>query len=343
MKKNWIIALLGFFTVLFFSVIVVFLYNVSPSSYSTAIQRASPAVVGIYGGNSTDSAKATQLSTTNQTPIGSGVIVRADGVILTNYHVIQNQSTIKIQREGEPLQLARIIGIDPESDLAVLKIEGATLPFLPLKTQTVTVGDVALAIGHPFGLGQTVTLGIVSAVDRHDLWLNTYENFIQTDAAINVGNSGGALINSRGELIGISSSLLSKSGGSEGIGFAIPTKMASFVLESILTHGKVVRGWIGIESQPLSSALAQSYGIKPDQGLLVSNVIKHSPAEQAGMMRGDILLSINGFTVKDGHQIMALVANIRPNQILVLELLRQEKALHLKVVAALRPDVMKQS
>ena len=316
------------------------------ASYSSAVKTAAPAVVNISTvaletekNISTSAVKSQQ--TMNMNSLGSGVIVHPDGFILTNNHVVQNARKVTVAlKDGREIG-ATIIGTDPETDLAVLKIGLKHLPYMNLADSSrAEIGDVVLAIGNPFGLGQTVTIGIVSATGRNNLQLNTYEDFIQTDAAINIGNSGGALINAYGDLIGISTLLYSSGGGSEGIGFAIPANIASFVMESIIKYGYVIRGWLGIESQPLTAALSQAYGITPKAGILVSGVYDEGPADKAGLLRGDILVGINNTGTSDGRQVMNRVAQVTPGQIVTLNVLRNGEIINLETRVSTRPHIV---
>ena len=327
-------------------------FNVSGwVSYSSAVKRATPAVVNISSKSpvqrtgSTPPSSAPQQNRNNGEPVdttlGSGVIVHPDGYILTNNHVIQGIDRILVAlRDGREVP-ASIVGTDPETDLALLRIDLADLPYLNLVDSSKSeIGDVVLAIGNPFGLGQTVTMGIISATGRNDLQLNTYENFIQTDAAINIGNSGGALVNAYGDLIGINTLLYSRDGGNEGIGFAIPANMARFVMSSIVKYGRVIRGWLGIESQPLNSALAKAYGVPTNIGILISGVYQGGPAEKAGLKRGDILIGINGQGTSDGRKVMNMVAQIPPGQDMTMLILRDGQKMELTGQAVTRPRII---
>ena len=316
-----------------------------PVSYSDAVKKAAPAVVSISTSSlsqrSDNNLPLPKRTDARNTPEGSGVIVDPEGYILTNHHVINNAARLMITlRDGREVR-AVIVGTDPESDLAVLKIDLQNLPYLNLEDSVNTeIGDVVLAIGNPFGLGQTVTMGIISATGRNDLQLNTYEDFIQTDAAINIGNSGGALVNAYGDLIGISSMLFSRGGGSEGVGFVIPSNMAHFVMSSIIKYGRVIRGWLGIESQPLNSALAEAYGVNTKVGILITGVYQGGPADKAGLMRGDILTGINGQSTRDGRRVMNMVARIPPGQQMTMQILRDGKNVELTAQAATRPQIV---
>ena len=314
-------------------------------SYSDAVKRAAPAVVSISTNSLSQRGDSNlplpQRTNARNTPEGSGVIVDPEGYILTNHHVIQNAAKLMITlRDGREVK-ASIIGADPESDLAVLKVDLKDLPYLDLvDSASAEIGDVVLAIGNPFGLGQTVTMGIISATGRNDLQLNTYEDFIQTDAAINVGNSGGALVNAYGDLIGISTLLFSRGGGSEGVGFVIPSNMARFVMDSIIKYGRVIRGWLGIESQPLSSTLAEAYGVSTKVGILITGVYEGGPADNAGLRRGDILTGINGQSTRDGRKVMNMVARIPPGQQMTMQVLRDGEAIELTAQATTRPKIV---
>ena len=246
--------------------------------------------------------------------LGSGVIVQRDGTILTNHHVIDGAEQIQVELTNHRVFKAKVVGSDPPSDLAVLKIDAKDLDALSLgNSDQVRVGDIALAIGNPLGLGQTVTAGIISAKGRATgLSDGSFEDFLQTDAPINQGNSGGALINTRGELIGISSQILSTSGGNIGIGFAIPSNMARNVLDQILEGGKVHRGQLGVSIQPMTPELASKFGLSDVQGALVNSVIPNGPAAKAGIRQGDVIVDFNGAAVTDGNTLRNHVASTAP-------------------------------
>jgi len=265
--------------------------------------------------------------------LGSGVIVSPSGYILTNFHVVEAADQIEIAlSDGRNLN-ARLVGSDPESDLAVLQIteqngKELILPAITLgKMESVVVGDVALAIGNPFGVGQTVTMGIISALGRSHLGINAFENFIQTDAAINPGNSGGALVDSQGNLIGINTAIYSRSGGSLGIGFAIPISIARNVMEQIIQTGSVTRGWIGVEAQEISVDLAESFGLPDTNGALIAGVLRGSPADAGGIKPGDILLAVDGRPVKDPQGMLDLIASQKPGDTVTFKLRRQNNVL----------------
>ncbi len=322
-------------------------------SYSDAVRRAAPAVVSIFtskeikvqqhpffndplfrrffgDGGGEESQRASGL--------GSGVIVSARGYILTNHHVVEAADEIEVALgDGKKLR-AKVIGTDQETDLAVLQVDRADLPAITFgQAENAKVGDVVLAIGNPFGVGQTVTMGIVSALGRSGLHINTYENFIQTDAAINPGNSGGALTDAAGNLIGINNAIYSRTGGSLGIGFAIPVSTARQVMEQIITTGSVTRGWIGVEAQEISPELAESFGLPSTTGALIAGVLKGSPADRAGVKPGDILLSIDARPVTDPTAMLNIVAGLNPGKAAAVRLRRDQKEIDLQVEVGKRP------
>ena len=273
--------------------------------------------------------------------LGSGVIVNANetgGYVLTNDHVVAGSKDIQISFADGRVLAAKVVGTDPESDLAVLRVEGKGLTPITLgQSEKAQVGDVVLAIGDPFGVGQTVTMGIVSALGRNRLGVNRYENFIQTDAAINPGNSGGALVDSSGNLIGINSVIYSRTGGSLGIGFAIPVSMAKDVMEQIIAEGAVTRGYIGIEPQDITPALAESLKLKNVRGALVAKVVRGSPAEKAGVKAGDVITSIESKGIQDSVAAMAVIAGLKPGQDVKFQVTRSEKVIDLAINVAKRP------
>ena len=333
--------------------------TLSPGSYHDAVKKSMPAVVNIFTSKASTKPKTRKGSKQNpadplfkfffgdQPPddepissLGSGVLVSPEGIILTNHHVISDADEIDVALADGRKVKAKIIGSDPETDIAVLKIEPKQLP-APIalgKIESVHVGDVVLAIGNPFGVGQTVTSGIVSAMGRDHVGINTFENFIQTDAAINPGNSGGALVDTRGNLIGINTAIYSNNGGSMGIGFAIPVNLAKQVMESILKNGGVTRGWIGVEPQNLSKELSESLGLPSTTvGVLISGVLEGGPAARGGVKPGDVLVSVNGNGTKDVRQLLNQIAQIGPGNEATLKILRKEKVLELKVQTGKRP------
>jgi serine protease DegQ len=270
--------------------------------------------------------------------LGSGVIVSSDGYILTNNHVIEGADVIEVGLADGRKASARIVGTDPETDLAVIRIAEGKLPVMVLgDPEAARVGDVVLAIGNPFGVGQTVTLGIISALGRNNLHINHFENFIQTDAAINFGNSGGALVDTNGHLLGINSAIYSQTGGSVGIGFAIPVSTAKKVLDSIVKHGQVVRGWIGIESQDITPELAESFGLGRSTGAIIAGVVRGGPADRAGMQPGDILVAVAGKPVATTSDMLNLIAQLEPGEKAPLRILRKNRETTLDVTVGRRP------
>ena len=324
-----------------------------PVTYADAVVIAAPAVVNLYttkvinkpahplfedpqfrryfGDNGPKQRRM-------ESSLGSGVIMSPEGYILTNNHVTTGADQIVVALRDGRETLARVVGSDPETDLAVLKIDLKNLPAITLgRSDGLRVGDVALAIGNPFGVGQTVTMGIISATGRNQLGLNSYEDFIQTDAAINPGNSGGALVDANGNLTGINTAIFSKSGGSQGIGFAIPVKLAMEVMKSIIEHGQVIRGWLGIEVQPLTKELAESFGLTGRPGIVVAGIFRDGPAQKAGLQLGDVILSIDGAPAGDGRKSMNQVARIKPTDKVAILVMRNGKEIKLSAEIGLRP------
>ena len=271
--------------------------------------------------------------------LGSGVIVSAAGYVLTNNHVIEAADEIEVALNDGRKFSATLVGRDPETDLAVLKIKAdAELPVLAFaQGETVEVGDVVLAIGNPFGVGQTVTMGIVSALGRSQLGINTFENYIQTDAAINPGNSGGALVDQGGNLVGINTAIYSRTGGSLGIGFAIPVSIARNVLEQIVARGEVVRGWVGVEIQDITPELAESFGLGDTRGALIAGVLRNSPADRGGIRPGDVLVAVDGKTVRDPKEMLDLVAALPPGKRAGFRVRRSGEEVDLEVDVGRRP------
>ena len=307
-------------------------------SWRDAVQKASPAVVSLYSQRTQNSGRTPGYRP--PASLGSGVIVKSEGYILTNNHVVNGAKQILVALKDGRETTASVVGIDKETDLAVLKIILSDAPSLPLADSgKMRTGDVVLAIGNPFKLGQTVTQGIVSATGR-ELRLSTYEDFIQTDAAINPGNSGGALVDAYGELIGISTALLSRDGGSQGLGFAIPSNLARYVLDSIIAEGRVIRGWLGIESQPITPDLARALNISPTDGIIISRVYPDTPASQVKLQRGDVIISINGKSAGDPRQVMNRVAQQTPGQRILMEVLRNNEKLQVEMVVSVRPNIV---
>jgi serine protease DegQ len=321
---------------------------------SAAAQKAMPTVVNIF------------TSTTIKTPVnpfmddprfkfffgdqgddepqtssslGSGVIVSPDGYILTNHHVVEAADQIEVALSDGRKAKAHVIGSDPETDLAVIKIElPGNLPAITFgHPEKARVGDMVLAIGNPFGVGETVTMGIVSALKRNHLGINTFENFIQTDAAINPGNSGGALVDGNGDLIGINSAIYSPNGGSLGIGFAISASTAKKTMEQIIQHGSVTRGWLGAGVQELTPELAESFKLGDTQGVLITEIVRHSPADQAGIKTGDFLIAIDNKAINDSSAMLDIIANLSPGKVVLIKLVRNEKTIELPVKIGTRP------
>ena len=278
--------------------------------------------------------------------MGSGVIVSPEGYILTNHHVIEGAQAIEVTLNDGRSAFAKVMGTDPETDLALLKIDLPKLPVIVLgQVEALQVGDAVLAIGNPFGVGQTVTSGIVSALGRKQLGINTFENFIQTDAAINPGNSGGALVDTNGALMGINTAIYSRSGGNMGIGFAVPVSTATQVMASLIKEGKVTRGWIGVEPLSLNAELAESFGIAKDKttgawpkGVLIHGVLQNSPAAKAGIQPGDLILQVAGQAVGDVPEMLSQVAALKPGESTRLSIQRAGKTLEIQVTPGTRPS-----
>jgi len=323
--------------------------TVMPGSMSPAAKRAAPAVVSItttqartahpmandpwfrffYGDREDDSP---------QMGLGSGVIVSPEGYILTNNHVVEGAQEIEVTLSDSRRTTAKVIGTDPDTDLAVLRITLDRLPVIAMgNSDTVQVGDKVLAIGNPFGVGQTVTGGIISALGRNQLGINTFENFIQTDAAINPGNSGGALVDVNGSLLGINTAIYSRSGGNMGIGFAIPVNTARQVLEGLVRDGQVTRGWIGVEPVELNSDLAETFGIKQTEGVIITGVLQNGPAFKAGLKPGDVLLAVGDKDVHNVSELLTMIAAQTPGTAVKMRIKRRDADLSLDVTPAQRP------
>ena len=319
-----------------------------PGSLSAAARKAAPAVVSI------NTSKAPVRDPRSDDPwfqfffgnqgsqpqagLGSGVIVSTEGYILTNNHVVEGADEIDVTLSDSRKARARVVGTDPDTDLAILKIELDKLPVIVLgDSDKAQVGDRVLAIGNPFGVGQTVTSGIVSALGRSQLGINTFENFIQTDAAINPGNSGGALVDVDGNLLGINTAIYSRSGGSMGIGFAIPVSTAKMVLASIATTGQVTRGWIGVEPGELSPEMAETFGIKASSGVIITGVLQNAPAARAGLRPGDVITEVAGKPVVSVPGLLSAVAALKPGESASLRVQRGDQMLDLQVEPGVRP------
>ena len=325
--------------------------TVMPGSLSPAAKRAAPAVVSIsikqavtknphqndpwfrffYGDREDDDP---------QGGLGSGVIVSPEGYILTNFHVIEGAQEIEVTLSDSRKATAKLIGADPDTDLAILRIQLDRLPVIALgNSDNLQVGDRVLAIGNPFGVGQTVTSGIVSALGRNQLGINTFENFIQTDAAINPGNSGGALVDVQGNLLGINTAIYSRSGGNMGIGFAIPVSTARQVLEGIVKDGQVTRGWLGVEPTEITPEMVETFGLKQTQGVIITGVLQDGPAAKAGIKPGDVLLRVAGKDIQNVGELFTHIASLPPGQQVKVELMRRNAALTLDVTPAQRPKL----
>jgi serine protease DegS len=324
-----------------------------PVSYAAAVEAAAPAVVNVY---------TTKVVTERASPffddpffryffgdrlaprkrlensLGSGVIVSRDGYILTNNHVVENAAGIEVLLHDGRNAEAKLVGTDPETDVAVLKIGLEQLPTITLsQDKNLLVGDVVLAIGNPFGVGQAVTMGIVSATGRDRVGINTFENFIQTDAAINPGNSGGALVDAKGNLVGINTAIFSRSGGSQGIGFAIPMSIARDIMSQIIETGQVSRGWLGVEAQDITPQLAESFNLQGVTGVIIAGIQRSGPAAQAGLRPGDIITSINGQTASDSRTMMNLIARVKPGAQVKVNIWRDGEEQALNITVGQRP------
>ncbi len=326
----------------------------APGSYADAANRSMPAVVHVFTSQEIRSTRSPLFDDPvfrhffgergtaprqRNSGLGSGVIVSPEGFVLTNNHVIEAADGIEVALNDGRKFPATLVGRDPEADLAVLKIIGGTeLPTIRFAAgESLEVGDVVLAIGNPFGVGQTVTMGIVSALGRSQLGISTFENYIQTDAAINPGNSGGALVDARGNLVGINTAIYSRSGGSLGIGFAIPASLARNVLEQIVSSGEVIRGWVGVEIQEITQELAESFGLPGTEGALISGVLRNSPAERAGIRPGDVLIRVDGQPVSGAKDMLEKVAGLPPGQESGFRIRRSGQEIDLKVRIGKRP------
>ncbi|XZG70069.1 Do family serine endopeptidase [Chitinibacteraceae bacterium HSL-7] len=322
------------------------------TSYRDAAKRAMPAVVNIYTVQEVKRqhpllndpifrrffGEGMEGESQPTSSLGSGVIVSPDGYIVTNNHVVASADEIQVAFADGRTADARLIGTDPETDLAVIRVELNQLPAITFADEAkLQIGDVVLAIGNPFGVGQTVTMGIVSAMKRSQLGINTFENFIQTDAAINPGNSGGALVDTSGNLMGINTAIYSRSGGSLGIGFAIPASTVKQVMEAIIKDGSVVRGWLGVELQEITPELAQSFGLSNTHGALIAGVIRNSPAARAGIRPGDVLLRIGSDAVNDAGELLNQVAALKPGHTVAITVWRSGAEVTSDVLIGERP------
>jgi serine protease DegQ len=329
----------------------------SPRGYSEAARRAAPSVASVATSKAFSLGSAPQnleqwyrhFGGGEQGPgrapvgMGSAVIVSADGYLMTNNHVVDRMDDIEVMLNDGRRAKARVIGTDPDTDLAVLKVDLANLPAITFgNSDSLQVGEAVLAIGNPFNVGQTVTSGIVSALGRNQLGLNTFENFIQTDAAINPGNSGGALVDANGHLMGINTAIYSRSGGSMGIGFAIPVSTARQVLEGLVRDGAVTRGWIGVQPRDVTPEMVESLGLKVDKGVLITGVLEDGPARESGMQPGDVVTRIAGTPIDNTAQLLNAVAALKPRSAAVIDVRRGAESLALTVTVAQRPKVPQQ-
>jgi len=326
----------------------------SAGSYYGAVQRATPSVVNIFTSKEVRSPRHPLLNDPifrrffgEQLPedaqrassLGSGVIVSSTGYVLTNHHVVEAADEIEVALHDGKKLLAKVVGNDPETDLAVLRLDADNLPAITFgSSDALKVGDIVLAIGNPFGVGQTVTAGIVSALGRTGLGINTFENFIQTDAAINPGNSGGALVDAGGNLVGINTAIFSsRLGGSMGIGFAIPASTCKMVLEQIVKNGSVTRGWIGVEVQEITPPVAESFKLQTTRGALIAGVLRGGPADKAGIKPGDVLVEVEGRPVADPTSMLNLIAALAPGNTARVKLTRAGKNLDASITVGRRP------
>ncbi len=323
-------------------------------SFSGAAKQAMPAVVNIFSSKEVKNRRQPFMDDPlfrrffgdrfddeerhQQSSLGSGVIVSQQGFILTNHHVVESADEIQVALADGRNVPAKLVGADPETDLAVLRIDLKNLPAMTFgSSENIKIGDVVLAIGNPFGVGQTVTMGIVSAVGRSHLGINTFENFIQTDAAINPGNSGGALIDVSGNLIGINSAIYSRSGGNQGIGFTIPVSLAKKIMEQIIQKGVVTRGWIGVEVQDVTPELAESFNLGTQQGALIAGVLRDAPADKADIHPGDVVVDIAGKQVTDSSELLNLISDLPPGKSAKIKVIRTQKAMTVEVNIGTRP------
>lgn len=331
----------------------------APLGYSDAVVKAVPAVVSIktiiWADNDTSSDTDEGIiqrflskdsphrpKKPAETSSGSGVIINNKGYILTNYHVIANRDALYVRLNDNRTARAKLIGSDPETDLAVLKIELKNLPTLNFADiRKLRVGDIVLAIGYPFAIGQSVTQGIISATGRTSVSQNTYENFIQTDAAVNPGNSGGALINTKGEIVGINSNIYSSTGNYQGISFSIPIDLAQQVASQIIENGYVVRGWLGVEGQELTQPVLDSVDLERVRGILITDVDKDGPGDLAGIKNGDIITRINQKSITGTNDILNLIAAGKPGDEFLIEGLRQRQSFTAKAILGQRPQISK--
>lgn len=327
-----------------------------PDSYYEAASRAMPSVVNIFTTKAVKELPHPLLNdpmfqrffgdrleprSRRRSNLGSGVIVSSNGYILTNHHVIEAAEEVEVAlADGRKIE-AKVIGSDPETDLAVLKINTKDLPAITFgQSEEAKVGDIVLAVGNPFGVGQSVTMGIIGALGRTKVGINTFEEFIQTDAAINPGNSGGALTDTSGNLIGINTAIYSRSGGSLGIGFAIPIHVAKQIMEQIIQSGSVIRGWLGVTMQDMTRELADSFGLKEVAGALIAGVLKNGPADNAGLKPGDILIAIEDQPIKNSSELLNKVAALSPGDTVEVTIIRDKQEKDVQIKVGIRPQQM---
>jgi Do/DeqQ family serine protease len=331
-------------------------YGTATVSYSAAISRAAPAVVSIHSTKVNKASKefnalqqdpvfrhffgdlSKQMPKEMQSGLGSGVIVAKEGYILTNNHVVNEATSINVKLTDGRSATAKVVGTDPDTDLAILKIDLKDLPVIAMgNSEALKVGDIVFAIGNPFGVGQTVTHGIISATQRNDLGISTFENFIQTDAAINPGNSGGALIDVNGNLIGINNAIYSRTGGFQGIGFAIPVSLAQEVMGELINQGHVIRGWLGISVSKLSDELRKSLKYPKGDGAVVAGIVRGGPAHVSGLRPGDIIISLDNKPVKTANEVLSMTAKLKPETAYPIAIVRNGETLDFRIVVGKRP------
>jgi Do/DeqQ family serine protease len=323
-------------------------------SFAAAARRASPSVASVIaskararGGNNGDPWFRFFFGEPDAGPqqgMGSAVVVSADGYLLTNNHVVEDGEDIEVVLADGRREQAKVVGTDPESDLAVLKVELGGLPAIAFGDPgAVQVGDAVLAIGNPFNVGQTVTAGIVSALGRNQLGINTFENFIQTDAAINPGNSGGALVDVDGRLLGINTAIYSRSGGSMGIGFAIPADTARLVMDGLIRDGVVTRGWIGVQTRDVTPEMAGALGLKVERGVLIAGVLENGPADGGGVKPGDVVIRVGTAEVASTQQLLNAVAALKPQSTATLSLVREGEPMEVTVQVGQRPTQQREN
>lgn len=327
-----------------------------PDSYFEAASHAMPSVVNIFTTKAVKELPHPLLNdpifrrffgdrfeprSRRRSNLGSGVIVSPNGYILTNHHVIEAADEVEIALADGRKTEANVIGSDPETDLAVLKIDFKDLPAITFgQSEDAKIGDIVLAVGNPFGVGQSVTMGIIGGVGRTKVGINTFEEFIQTDAAINPGNSGGALTDTAGNLIGINTAIYSRSGGSLGIGFAIPIHVAKQIMEQIIQAGGVIRGWLGVTMQDMTRELADSFGLKEVTGALIAGVLKDGPADKAGLKPGDILVSLEGQPIENSSELLNKVAALSPGETVEVKIIRDKQEKNIQIKVGIRPQQM---